>query len=67
MWILGITNSFNLLDRMDGLSRGVGLITSVALAILFWGEGNDVLCRLCLLLAGTLAGLLLFNFHPPAS
>ena len=29
LWIVGITNSFNLLDNMDGLSSGIAIISSV--------------------------------------
>jgi len=34
LWIVGITNAFNLLDNMDGLSAGVAMISASAFAIL---------------------------------
>ena len=34
LWIVGITNAFNLLDNMDGLSAGVGAISAAAFAVL---------------------------------
>ncbi len=34
LWIVGITNAFNLLDNMDGLSAGVGAISAGAFAVL---------------------------------
>ena len=34
LWIVGITNAFNLLDNMDGLSAGVGSISAAAFAVL---------------------------------
>lgn len=34
VWIVGITNAFNLLDNMDGLSAGVGAISAAAFAVL---------------------------------
>ena len=65
-WITGITNSFNLLDNMDGLSAGVALI--VASMLLWVGVTTDppqyFLCALLLPFIGSLAGFLLFNFHP---
>jgi len=65
-WITGITNSFNLLDNMDGLSAGVALI--VAAMLLWVGATTDppqyFLCALLLPSIGSLAGFLLFNFHP---
>jgi UDP-GlcNAc:undecaprenyl-phosphate GlcNAc-1-phosphate transferase len=33
-WIVGLTNAFNLLDNMDGLSAGVGSISAAAFAVL---------------------------------
>ncbi len=34
VWIVGITNAFNLLDNMDGLSAGVGAISAAGFAVL---------------------------------
>jgi UDP-GlcNAc:undecaprenyl-phosphate GlcNAc-1-phosphate transferase len=34
VWIVGITNAFNLLDNMDGLSAGVGAIAAAGFAVL---------------------------------
>ncbi len=34
LWIVGITNAFNLLDNMDGLSAGVGAISAAGFAVL---------------------------------
>lgn len=34
LWIVGITNAFNLLDNMDGLSAGVGAVSAAAFAVL---------------------------------
>ncbi len=62
-WIIGITNAFNLIDNMDGLCAGVGLIAAVYLAGLFWGMAPpDALAALAL--AGALAAFLVYNFHP---
>src|ERR1051326_2315279 len=40
-WIVGITNAFNLLDNMDGLSAGVALITAIYLAVLSLLSGRS--------------------------
>jgi UDP-GlcNAc:undecaprenyl-phosphate GlcNAc-1-phosphate transferase len=64
LWLVGITNSFNLLDNMDGLSPGVALITALFLAVYFLQHGNDSFCQLTFLLVGSVAGFLLFNYHP---
>lgn len=64
-WIVGITNAFNLLDNMDGLSAGVALIASVALGVIALA-GDTGAATIATLVAGTCAAFLVFNF-PPAS
>jgi UDP-GlcNAc:undecaprenyl-phosphate GlcNAc-1-phosphate transferase len=63
-WILGMQNTVNFLDGVDGLAAGVILI--VALTLLVAAAGRDQLdvVRLAGALAGTCAGFLLFNFNP---
>ena len=67
-WIVGITNAFNLLDNMDGLSAGIAFIASLFLAVitvlnLGSGSGNGHLLLIALYM-GALLGFLLYNFHP---
>lgn len=64
-WIVGITNAFNLLDNMDGLSAGIALIASVSLGVIAL-KGDAGAATIAALLAGTCAGFLVYNF-PPAS
>jgi UDP-GlcNAc:undecaprenyl-phosphate GlcNAc-1-phosphate transferase len=63
-WIVGITNAFNLLDNMDGLSAGIACISSLYLALFFVASGATVNALLPILLGGGVAGFLLFNFYP---
>ena len=65
-WIVVITNAFNFLDNMDGLSAGIALICCAALAACGVLAGQVLVPALALLLAGALCGFLIFNF-PPAS
>jgi UDP-GlcNAc:undecaprenyl-phosphate GlcNAc-1-phosphate transferase len=64
-WIVGITNAFNLLDNMDGLSVGVAFLAGL---FLFWVSLPTVESLQGLLLLtvflGALLGFLVFNFHP---
>lgn len=62
-WLVAITNAFNLLDNMDGLSPGVGLITALNTALIL-SAPMDPLSWLAMAFAGALLGLLVFNFHP---
>jgi UDP-GlcNAc:undecaprenyl-phosphate/decaprenyl-phosphate GlcNAc-1-phosphate transferase len=63
LWIIGITNAFNLIDNMDGLCAGVGLVACVALAVLFAPLAQEPFL-VALILAGAMAGFLIYNFHP---
>ena len=64
LWIIGIINSFNLIDNMDGLSCGIALIcTSILLGIAIW-QGEIIVVTISSILIGALASFLLFNFHP---
>jgi len=66
LWVFGITNAFNFLDNMDGLSAGVALVASVILAVVGFQSGQVMMAWLALALAGATAGFLAFNF-PPAT
>jgi len=66
LWIVGITNAFNLLDNMDGLSAGVAMIVSVILLIVAVQTAQYFLAALLLVLLGSIVGFLIYNF-PPAS
>ena len=63
-WVLGITNSFNLIDGLDGLATGSALISSTTLAVLFALAGQIELALVSAILAGALLGFLKFNFSP---
>ncbi len=64
LWIAGVTNAFNFLDNMDGLSAGVAAVCTTAfLATAIFIEQWFVAASLALLL-GALLGFLCFNFPP---
>ena len=64
-WIVGLTNSFNMLDNMDGLAASVGLIA----AVLFCGAqiavGSLFAPAVLLVVVGALAGFLVHNLRRP--
>jgi len=69
LWIVGITNAFNLLDNMDGLSAGIAFISGFFLFLwLSLFSGADFLAapsRLFLsAFLGSLLGFLIYNFNP---
>ena len=70
IWVVGLTNAFNLLDNMDGLCAGIALVVAVMLLAGFWTgaarERATSEMALLAILTGAAAGFLVFNF-PPAS
>jgi UDP-GlcNAc:undecaprenyl-phosphate GlcNAc-1-phosphate transferase len=64
LWIVGITNAFNLIDGMDGLSAGAALFAATAMLVPSLGQGQLLSPVLLLALAGSIVGFLKFNFNP---
>jgi UDP-GlcNAc:undecaprenyl-phosphate GlcNAc-1-phosphate transferase len=62
VWIVGITNAFNLLDNMNGLSSGVGLIAALTFGWVAYEQNDILVFGLALALAGAAAGFLPWNF-----
>lgn len=59
-----VVNAFNLIDGVDGLAGGVGVICSATFGIGFFLGGDPVMATLCFALVGALLGFLIFNFSP---
>jgi UDP-N-acetylmuramyl pentapeptide phosphotransferase/UDP-N-acetylglucosamine-1-phosphate transferase len=62
--VIVIMNAYNLIDGIDGLAGGIGLIASLFLAAGFFAAGNMPLTILALFTSISLLGFLLHNFHP---
>jgi UDP-GlcNAc:undecaprenyl-phosphate/decaprenyl-phosphate GlcNAc-1-phosphate transferase len=63
LWLVGCTNAFNLIDGMDGLAAGVGLVASVTMLIAALTQSNLPLALATMPLAGCLLGFLRYNFN----
>jgi UDP-GlcNAc:undecaprenyl-phosphate GlcNAc-1-phosphate transferase len=64
-WIVFITNAINLIDGLDGLATGVCMITSITIFFISKDLGRSPhLPYFSLVLAGSCAGFLIFNFSP---
>ena len=63
-WIVGITNAFNLIDGLDGLASGVAVIASISIFIITSLSGQIEAAIFSLIIAGSLAGFLRYNFNP---
>jgi UDP-GlcNAc:undecaprenyl-phosphate GlcNAc-1-phosphate transferase len=64
LWIVGLMNSFNFIDGMDGLAAGIGAITASTFAILALSLNRGGAALLAAALAGACLGFLRHNFHP---
>jgi UDP-GlcNAc:undecaprenyl-phosphate GlcNAc-1-phosphate transferase len=64
LWVVGLTNAFNLLDNMDGLCAGVAFVASSVLLINAWLLGEFFISLILVAFMGCLLGFLLFNFNP---
>lgn len=63
-WIIGITNTVNLIDGLDGLAAGVSTIASLSLAAVSYNVGQYNIAILLAILAGASLGFLPYNFNP---
>lgn len=64
IWIVGVTNAFNLIDGLDGLAVGVGTIAALTIGAISFINGDVDSALIVLTLAGALAGFLRHNFNP---
>jgi UDP-GlcNAc:undecaprenyl-phosphate GlcNAc-1-phosphate transferase len=65
VWIVGITNAFNLLDNMDGLSAGIAIVVGVSILAVMphWDRLAGAGISLAILIGAT-GGFLFHNVHP---
>jgi UDP-GlcNAc:undecaprenyl-phosphate/decaprenyl-phosphate GlcNAc-1-phosphate transferase len=64
LWIVGVTNAFNLIDGLDGLATGIAIValgTTLMMALMM-GQADVAITAVALL--GALVGFLVFNFNP---
>ncbi|MGE5645990.1 MAG: MraY family glycosyltransferase [Acidobacteriota bacterium] len=64
LWLAACSNAFNLIDGIDGLAAGIGLLAAAGTLIAALLTGHTGLVLATAPLAGALLGFLLFNFSP---
>jgi len=62
LWLVGITNAFNLLDNINGLSAGTAVLVAGFQSARFFLVGDASSGILCLVFVGAIMGFLVFNF-----
>jgi UDP-N-acetylmuramyl pentapeptide phosphotransferase/UDP-N-acetylglucosamine-1-phosphate transferase len=61
-WVVGVTNAFNLIDNMDGLSAGIAAIASFSIFAIAAHVGQYLVAATSLALCGACLGFLRYNF-----
>lgn len=64
IWIVVITNSFNLLDNMDGAAAAIAFASTPLLAVLALADGQRAVAVLLAATSAGCAGFLVHNWHP---
>ena len=63
-WLAATTNAFNLIDGLDGLASGVGIVSAAAIALVAIARGSASVAIPALVICASLVGFLVYNFSP---
>jgi UDP-GlcNAc:undecaprenyl-phosphate GlcNAc-1-phosphate transferase len=64
LWIVGICNSINVFDNLDGGAAGTVAAATIGIFFIAFGEGQELISALAILTAGGTCGFLLWNKVP---
>ena len=64
VWMVGITNAFNLLDNIDGLSAGIAAVAGIFLLAALSPSGSTPLSLAVAAFVGAALGFLVYNVRP---
>ena len=64
LWVLAITNAFNLIDGLDGLAAGSALFSTLVAFVVALLNGPSLVVVMTIALAGAILGFLRYNFNP---
>jgi UDP-GlcNAc:undecaprenyl-phosphate GlcNAc-1-phosphate transferase len=64
LWVLAITNAFNLIDGLDGLAAGSALFSTLVAFVVALLNGPSPVTVMTIALAGAILGFLRYNFNP---
>jgi UDP-GlcNAc:undecaprenyl-phosphate/decaprenyl-phosphate GlcNAc-1-phosphate transferase len=64
LWVMALSNSFNLVDGIDGLAGGTAFVSAVIIFVVALYLRDYTVASAAAILAGALLGFLRFNYHP---
>jgi len=64
VWLVGVTNAFNMVDGMDGLAGGLACLISISVGLMALFHGRVLVAIFTVTIVGATLGFLRFNFHP---
>lgn len=64
IWVIGITNAFNLIDGLDGLAAGIAFIACITMMVVAIINGRHDTILFTTILGGAILGFLPHNFNP---
>jgi len=64
IWMVGVTNTVNLIDGLDGLAAGISAIAAVTLSYIALLNNHQEAAMITVILAGSAIGFLPYNFNP---
>jgi UDP-GlcNAc:undecaprenyl-phosphate GlcNAc-1-phosphate transferase len=64
LWVIAITNAFNLIDGLDGLAAGSALFSTLVVFVVALLGNMSLISLVALALAGAIVGFLRYNFNP---
>jgi UDP-GlcNAc:undecaprenyl-phosphate GlcNAc-1-phosphate transferase len=64
IWIIGICNSINFFDNLDGGAAGTVAVSTIGIALIALGEGQELIAAISIVTAGSTIGFLMWNKSP---
>jgi UDP-GlcNAc:undecaprenyl-phosphate GlcNAc-1-phosphate transferase len=64
LWVVVITNAFNLIDGIDGLAAGASVFALISILVFSVAQGNPEISLIAVVLVGAVMGFLRYNFAP---
>lgn len=64
VWLVGVTNAFNLVDNMDGAAGGIAAASALGLAVAAGLQEQVLVGGIAAVVAGSCLGFLVHNWHP---